>query len=270
MTRSALYRGEVVHTRRDAFARRTFRYPVYTAVLDPAELPALAARLRLLGHNQRGLFALDDRDYDGAAGPGLVARHAAACAEAGWAPPTALRLMTNLKVAGYVFNPVSFFMGYGAAGEFSHAIAEVNNTYGGRHRYHLGAAERVASTGDHRFAVTREFFVSPFLHGPMRYQFRFDAPLDGPRLAVQMDVTDAADQRVFVARIAGERVPLTDRALLAAAVRYPLMTAQVIALIHWQALRLHLRRVPYRTPGPDHRPAPAPPAGSGRFAVNAA
>ena len=47
-------------------------------------------------------------------------------------------------------------------------------------------------------------------------------------------------------------------ALLRAAVRYPFMTAQVIGLIHYEALKLHLRRVPYRRPGADHRPIVEP------------
>jgi DUF1365 family protein len=60
-----------------------------------------------------------------------------------------------------------------------------------------------------------------------------------------------------VAQLTGARQPLTDRALLAAAVRYPLMTAQVIGLIHLQAVKLRLRGVPFLHPGPDHRPRPA-------------
>jgi DUF1365 family protein len=59
---------------------------------------------------------------------------------------------------------------------------------------------------------------------------------------------------VFVATLTGARHAMSDRALLAAAVRYPLMTAQVIGLIHLEALKLRLAGVPYRRPGPDHRP----------------
>jgi DUF1365 family protein len=69
-----------------------------------------------------------------------------------------------------------------------------------------------------------------------------------------MHVDTPAGERVFTAHLAGERRPLGDRALAAAALRYPLMTVQVIGLIHYEALRLHLRGVPYRRPGPDHRP----------------
>jgi uncharacterized protein len=125
------------------------------------------------------------------------------------------------------------------------------------------------------FRHVRELFVSPFLHGPAIYDFWFDAPLDGERLAIAMHVRRPSPHRdpspqgdsrreaspIFVARLAGRRRPLTDRALLAAAVRYPLMTAQVIGLIHLQALKLRLRGVPYMRPGPDHAPRPvAPPA----------
>ena len=57
-----------------------------------------------------------------------------------------------------------------------------------------------------------------------------------------------------VARLTAARVGLSDRTLLGAALRYPLMSAQVIGLIHYEALKLRLAGVPYRRPGRDHRP----------------
>ena len=241
--RSALYRGELVHARRDAHAQRTFRYPVYMAAIDPAELPALDAGLRLFSHNRGNLFSLRDRDYTTDV-PAIVRGNALPA-------PAATRLVTNLRTCGYVFNPVSFFLNYDARGQLTSAIAEVNNTYGGSFRYVLGPAQQVAPG---RFHHVRELFVSPFLHGPLAYDFAFDAPVDGARVAIDMHVTDEAGRQVFFARFAGERTPLSDRALAAAALRYPAMAAQVIGLIHWQALKLHLLRVPYLRPGPDHRP----------------
>jgi DUF1365 family protein len=244
---SALYRGHLVHSRRDAH-RRTFRYPLYVACLDLDRLEDLP---RLVAHNRPGLFALRDADYDGGAG-GLRAAFDRALADRGLPRPAHARLVTQLRVAGYVFNPVSFFLGYDRGGALTAAIAEINNTYGGRHRYLLGPAER---DGD-AFRSDKVFFVSPFLHGPARYRWTFDAPLDGDRLGLTVDVRDPDDERVFVAHLAGARAPLTGRALLAAALRHPLMPLQVIALIHWQALHLHRAGAPYRRPGPDHRPWP--------------
>ena len=172
----------------------------------------------------------------------------------GIARPATVRLVTNLRTFGYVFNPVSFFCGYDAAGALTCVVAEVNNTYGGRLRYVLGPNERIGERrGRVGFRHVRELFVSPFLHGPATYDFWFPARVDADQLAIGMTV-EQAGKGVFVARLEGERVELTDRALAAAALRYPVMSAQVIGLIHWQALKLRLAGVPYRRPHGDHRP----------------
>lgn len=253
MTRSALFTGTLLHTRNDNHARRTFRYPVYMAGLDLAELPALDRELRLFSHGRRNLFSLYDRDYETGSIDlaGLRAAH-------GLPVPATTRLVTNLRVLGYVFNPVSFFLDYDAAGALTSVIAEVNNTYGGRRRYVLGPAQRLADVhGRVGFRHVRELFVSPFLHGDAEYELWFDAPLDGERLSIAMHV-DRGNRRVFIARLDGQRRPLSDRTLAVAAVRYPLMTLQVIGLIHLQALRLRWLGVPYHRPAADHRPITSP------------
>jgi DUF1365 family protein len=270
--RSALYLGSLVHARRDELVRRAFRYPVYVAAIELDELAALDRELALFSHGGRNLFALHDRDYEGGA-VGLLAAQRDLLAANGLPAPHTTRLVTQLRVCGYVFNPVSFFLHHDAAGALSSVVAEVNNTYGGRRRYVLGPEQRVdpridppgGARGRIGFRHVRELFVSPFLHGPAIYDFWFDAPLDGDRLAIAMHVRRPSGEPIFVARLAGRRRPLTDRALLAAAVRYPLMTAQVIGLIHLEALKLRLRGVPYLRPGPDHAPRPvAPPAARDR------
>jgi len=251
--RSAIAAGTLLHVRNDAHARRTFRYPVYMADLDLAELPALD-RLRLFSRNRRNLMSLDDRDYE--SGLDLSALRAAN----GLPVPATTRLITNLRVLGYVFNPVSFFLDYDAAGALTSAVAEVNNTYGGRHRYVLGPAQRLRDVhGRVGFRHVRELFVSPFLHGDADYEFWFDAPLAGDRIAISMHV-DIGAHRAFIARFEAQRRPLTDRALAGVALRYPLMSLQVISLIHLEALRLRLRGVPYRRPEADHRPVTSPTA----------
>lgn len=251
--KSALIRGEVVHARNDVHARRTFRYPVYVASIDLDELVALDA-LRLFSHNGTNVFALHDRDYEDGA-RGLRDAHTALLATHGIARPAQVRLVTNPRVLGYVFNPVSFFLGYDD-GVLTSVVAEVNNTYGGRHRYVFGPAERVAHARRIGFRRERVLFVSPFLHGDATYEIWVDAPLDGD-VSITMHV-DVDDARVFVARLTGRRHALGDLALARAAIRYPLMSLQVIALIHFQALKLRLRGVPYRRPGADHRPIREP------------
>lgn len=299
--RSALYRGELMHARHDHLAKRAFRYSVYVAVLDLDELPSLDRGLWLFSHRRANLFSFDETDYAVALSPSLRASPSARApgsrapsrdlldglaalrAANGLPAPATTRLVTNPRVLGYTFNPVSFFLDYDATGALTSAIAEVNNTYGGRFRYVLGPAQRLPGAGlrlpgaAHRAAASdarvgfrhvRELFVSPFLHGPATYDFYFDAPLDGDTLAIDMHVHRGADanadgdadrrDRLFTARIVGTRTPLSDRALAAAALRYPLMSAQVLALIHLEAIKLRLAGVPYRRPEPDHRPLGEP------------
>jgi DUF1365 family protein len=266
---SALYRGELMHARHDAIAKRAFRYGVYMAALDLDELPALDRSLRLFSHRGRNLFSFDERDYQVTLGPSTTARDpdlrgglAALRAANGIATPHTTRLVTNLRVAGYVFNPVSFFIDYDTSGAITSAIAEVNNTYGGAFRYVLGPAQRLPGPRV-GFRHVRELFVSPFLHGTATYDFWFDAPLDGAAITVEMHVTrgdDGLGPRLFTARFTGQRTPLTDRALAAAALRYPLMTVQVIGLIHFEAVKMRLAGVPYHRPAENHRPLAHPTA----------
>jgi hypothetical protein len=121
----------------------------------------------------------------------------------------------------------------------------------------LGPRERIGERrGRIGFRHVRELFVSPFLHGPATYELWFPPRIDAEEMAIGMTV-EQAGARVFVARLEGRRVALTDRALAMAALRYPVMSAQVIGLIHWQALKLRLAGVPYRRPRGDHRPLDA-------------
>jgi uncharacterized protein len=270
--RSALYRGRLSHARRDRYAERAFWYPVYFASIDLDELPQLHRDLRLFSHNRRNLFSLRDRDYE--AGRQQLAesstdvmkrfvwRHLAAN---GIPQPTTTRLVTNLAVAGYVFNPVSFFVNYDDDAVITSVIAEVNNTYGGRFLYLLHQGNRRTSEPD-GFRHPREFFVSPFLHGDASYDFEFRLPLDGAQAIIQMDVTshdqpvlggsdvEPDSSRVFVAHLQGARINLSDRALASAAALSPLMPMQIISLIHLQAMKLRRLGVPYLLPKSDHRP----------------
>jgi DUF1365 family protein len=260
---SALYRGELVHARDDDHARRVFRYGVMMAALDLDELATLDRELWLFSHGGANLFAFRDRDYASATSPSTgAASHdlrgelAALRAANGLPAPHATRAITNLRAFGYLFNPVSFFVDYDARGEIIGAIAEVNNTYGGHLRYVLGPAQRVTGAGA-RFRHVRELFVSPFLHGEVTYEFDFTVPLDGEELAIAMHVRDARGHQVLFAKFAGTRTAMTDRSLALASLRYPFMTARVIGLIHWQALKLRLAGVPYLRPRGDHRPIPS-------------
>jgi DUF1365 family protein len=141
---------------------------------------------------------------------------------------------------GYCFNPVSFYYCFAPDGRtLETLVAEVSNTpWGERHMYVLPEASNIGRPGEKQYALRKAFHVSPFLGMAMDYQWRFGIP--GERLWAHMESTEA-DARVFLATLSLLRRPLSGRELARALVLRPAMTAQVVAQIYVQALKLWVR-----------------------------
>jgi hypothetical protein len=196
--------------------------------------------------------AFFDRDhFDGA--PRGVLASLRACVEAAghqW-PGGRVTLLTHCRVLGYVFNPVSFYYCHHPDGSLAMVVAEVNNTFGDRHPYVLPvSAAEVASSPEgqrYRWLDKKLMHVSPFYSLDGSYRWDFDVP--GPRTRTSVDLT-VRGQRLFTATLALQRRELSDRALGAVLIRYPLVTAKVIAAIHWEALKLWMKGAPFRSQPP--------------------
>ena len=236
--RSSLCEGWVSHVRR-VRPGHTFRYRVFMTLLDLDEIPVLDGRLRLFGHNRRRLVSFQDRDHLGASGRGVRADLERTLEAKGVAMPDGrVELLTHCRILGYVFNPVSLYYCYDRDGRLAVAVAEVNNTFGDRHSYVLP----VADTGV-EWRTKKLMHVSPFLQ-PDAGSYDWKLPPPAERVEVGVDLArDGAS--VLGARLSLARRPLTDEALLSALVRHPLMTLTVMGAIHFEALRLFLKRAPF-------------------------
>ncbi len=242
--RSALYLGTLMHSRRTP-KRNTFRYPVSYWLLDLDELPELERRLRPVRVNRPGLVSFRDADhFDGSPVKEAVVRLAD--------DPAIVRvlMLTQLRVLGYVFNPVSFYWCYDAQGALRCMVAELSNTFG-------ESLPEVLRGPDLHYAHDKRLHVSPFFGLDQRYHYAFSQP--GDEVQARIDVIDPDGSMPLTAVLHGRRRELTNAALLRMLVRYPLQPLQVIALIHWQALRLWLKRVPFH-----HKPPFVPGEGSVR------
>ena len=243
---SCLYTGRLAHRRTRPLVHE-FRYAAAVFWLDLDELEALDRRLRLFGMNRRRLFSFYDSDHmDGRPGAtrGKVEERLAACGiDLGGGR---IFLLTQCRMLGYVFNPVSFYYCHDAAGALRAVLAEVNNTFGERHLYLLADAEREPSASPETaaYAAAKCIHVSPFLSMNARYEFRF-APV-GERLSVFVREREGGEAMLDV-HLWGRRRALDDRGLAALAFGYPLLTFKVTAAIHWQALRLWWKGVPVYT-----------------------
>jgi DUF1365 family protein len=254
--RSALYVGKLVH-RRFAPKPHRFAYPIYMHLFDLDELPELDRRLRLFGYNRPAPVSLYDDDHFGPKGRPLRRKLDDFHRDQGAEPPKGpVLLLTHARVFGYVFNPVSFFYGYDTDGRLTSVVAEVHNTFGERHTYLLDertppavGTRRRLGRGGRSYSAPKALYVSPFSPPATRFDFHVTPP--GAALSVHMD--DVGDDGLLLdATLSGRRLPLTDGELLRRLVAMPFMTLSVIGRIHWQALRLWMKRVPHYR----HRPRP--------------
>lgn len=257
--RSRLYECRVMHHRLSPKEHR-FEYGLFLACVDLDELEAIQERLRLFSHNRRNLYELRESDHfihppadpEAPASGGLKARVVSWLGHQGVAPEQIgrIELVTLPRVAGYVFNPVSFYFVSAPDGSPVGAIAEVGNTFGEQKPFFVPRHDRAgapstdpASAEQFRLVAPKHFYVSPFSALDLQFDFRLARP--GERLSLGVNDVDSTGKTVLISSLTGTRRPLTDGELLRLTARYPLVTARVITLIHWQALRLWLKRIPF-------------------------
>ena len=162
----------------------------------------------------------------------------------GFRPAGPIRLLTHLRYLGYCFNPISIYYCFAEDGDTLEAfLVEIHNTPWGEEYLRAFDARTATEDGEwHTFRLDKEFHVSPFMPMDMDYDWRFTAP--GEQLAVHM-TSRRQGREIFNASLNLQQQPLTGGNLAGALLRWPFMTAKVIAAIYWQALRLKLKGVPF-------------------------
>ncbi len=236
--------GHVRHARLRP-ARHAFAYRSFFLRLPLRSLAAQPWPYRWLRRNGAGVLAFNDADHGVGGDPvawidGVLARAGITDARG------EVWLHTLPRVFGYVFNPVSFWFCHRSDGALRAVVCEVNNTFGERHCYLLAHDDGAPLTWGEEMTAHKVFHVSPFcaVEGQYRFRFMLARRDDGAHFVGRIDY-DGAEGPLLQTSIDGRLVPLTDRALRRTLVAFPAFTFGVIARIHWQALKLWRKRVPY-------------------------
>ncbi len=239
--------GQVRHSRLRP-ALNSFRYGVYTLMLPLRTLGDAALPSRLCSRNRFNLLSFYDTDHGDGRTPLVEWIDQLLQGEGVTDADGEIWLQTFPRVLGYVFNPVSFWFCHRKDGALRAIVCEVNNTFGERHCYLLDTG------GIMPWGVTltarKVFHVSPFCSVEGGYRFRFMRTTqrvgseDVERIVARIDYDDSAGP-LLLTSVSGRLQPLTDVSAALAFLRHPLMTLGVIVRIHWQALRLFAKRVPF-------------------------
>jgi len=224
----AIYRTTIAHCRQ-APVHHSFEYQSYSWYVDIDDLPRLAWWLRPFAR-----FRPADHFADPPHGS-LRERIDAFFADRDLAAPDGrITALLQARVFGYVFNPLSVFWCHDRDGRLRHVIAEVHNTYGGRHAYLLPPADLPVATA-------KKLYVSPF--NPVDGYYLVQAPR--PDAQVNVTVTLHRDQTpAFTANMRGHRRPATTKQIAIMQFISPLAPLVVAARIRIEGIKLWLRRVP--------------------------
>ncbi|MDU9005361.1 DUF1365 domain-containing protein [Sedimentitalea todarodis] len=232
------------HSRRGAL-KNAFTYGVDFVLTDLGpDWPGL------ISCNRFNLWSIHDRDFGGPRGQGRgVAWFREVLAERGFLDDSAqLLLLAQPACLWFQFNPVNFWIAMidGTPRAF---VAEVNSTFGQRHCYFCAHDDFRPITRSDQMAAEKMMHVSPFQKIQGTYLFNFGVTSDAINIRISYE---NGDQGVL-ATLSGKRQTASNWSLLRAALRRPLGAARVVALIHWQAGILTLKKAPFlrRQPAPE-------------------
>ncbi|WP_299027472.1 DUF1365 domain-containing protein [uncultured Sulfitobacter sp.] len=233
--------GQTYHGRKGK-VENAFRYSVDYVICD-AEAVELQTP-RLFARNGRGLTSLHDSDHGGAPGKGRGALWVRDVLEQYQIKGiTRIELLAQPRVLGHVFNPVSFWLCRRDDGALTAVISEVTNTYGDRHSYLCHHPDQREILRTDQLHATKMMHVSPFQPVEGDYTFRFD--ITDARIGIWIDYGRATGG--LIATLTGRRMPLGNAGIMRSMLRRPLGARRVLALIHWQALKLWIKGALFRS-----------------------
>lgn len=235
-----------MHHRLEPKAHR-FHYKVFMFYIDLDELDFLSKNFWLLSRNKFNFFSFRDAEHlqlpiENPDKSKTTKEHIIDYLKLNNFNYTGQKIMllTNLNILGYNFNPVSFYYIFNKENVVECAIAEVSNTFREMKPYFLGL-EHFKNNSFH-LNTTKYFYVSPFIEHDTNFDFTLSVPDE--KLNIKID-DFKNEKRFFISTLTGIKKPLNNLNLVWYSIRFPLLTLRIITLIHWNALLLWLKKIPF-------------------------
>ena len=151
-------------------------------------------------------------------------------------------LVTHPRVVNYVFNPASFWLCFDEQKKLIGVLVEVNNTFGQRHSYLLYNENFSEILSNQWLKAKKMFHVSPFFPVDGNYEFRFAITEKKMDFYInyyrqnQLNLCTylKCDLQIFCAKN-----------LALSFLKIPFSSFKVIALIHFQALKLFAKKIKF-------------------------
>lgn len=229
-----------------------FHYNVFMFYIDLDEIDLLAKKFFLLSRNRFNVFNFRDKDHLQLPkeNPDKTKSVKEQIKEYLNQNGVDLKnekifLLTNLCTFGYQFNPVSFYFVAcppleGAKGEVRSCIVEISNTFHEMKPFFLGKDH--FNGKNFHLNTTKYFYVSPFTDMDTSFDFNIEVPNE--KMNIKIDDYKEG-RKFFISTLTGDRKEVTNGRLFWYAIRFPFITLQIISLIHWNAFRLWLKKIPY-------------------------
>ena len=222
--------------------RHEFVYRIFLFLLDLDEIPSLTRAIPLFSAEEPNLYSLRNEDYFQFHSRGLR-ENLETFLQTQNIPtrPARIRLLTLPRMLGYTFNPISIFFCFDAENRPLTSVVQVGNTFGELKPYLVPLDE---SGHSFHIRVPKNYYVSPFSPLDLAFDFRFDPP--GNRLHIAID-DYRGEEKILLSTLTGKRTELNTSNLARLTLAFPLVTLKIIFLIHWEALRLWFKGIPFHT-----------------------
>jgi len=239
MINSFIYNGQVIHKRFKPKVH-SFKYNVFSLLIDLSELEILDKQVNLFSFNKFNLISFYNKDHGERDGSSLVE----------WVNKNLkksnitiknikIKILCYPRIFGFVFNPLSVFYVYNSKDDLISILYEVKNTFGEQHTY-IFRVEKDTNLIQNN--CSKKFHVSPFIEMNCHYFFRLLKP--GNKISVIIDQYDNSDKILYASQD-GVRTDFNSKYLIKSYLKHPIMTFKIIIAIHYEAFKLWTKGIKF-------------------------